>query len=84
VPLAAHFQLASPIKQAIVVGVAANPEPDESIGRLDRERSVVGADPRRPEPPDSLEMKRWMPTILLQACVSLIGEIAHLRWQGPI
>ncbi len=44
-------------KQPIVVGMAANPEPDESIGRFDGQGSVVGADPRRPEPADFLEVK---------------------------
>ena len=44
-------------KQAIVVSMAANPEPDESVGRFDGQGSVVGADPRRPEPADFLEMK---------------------------
>jgi hypothetical protein len=37
--------------------MAANPEPDESIGRFDGQGSVVGAYPRRPEPADSLEVK---------------------------
>jgi hypothetical protein len=44
-------------KQAIVVGMAANPEPDESVGRADGQSSVVGADPHRPKPPDFLEVK---------------------------
>jgi hypothetical protein len=44
---------------------AAHPEPDESIGRFDGQGSVVGADPRRPEPADFLEVKRGMPRILL-------------------
>jgi hypothetical protein len=44
-------------EQPIVLGMAANPEPHESIGRFDGEGSVVGAYPRRPEPADSLEAK---------------------------
>src|SRR5262245_39771768 len=44
-------------KQAIVVGMAANPEPDESIGRLDGQGSVVGADSNRPEATDFLEVQ---------------------------
>ena len=71
-------------KQAIVVSMAANPEPDEPVGRVDGQGSVVSADPRRPEAPDFLEMKRRMPGILLQASVGVIGKIAYLRRQGPI
>ena len=44
-------------KQPIVVGMAANPEPDESIRRFDGQSSVMDADPRRPEPADFLEVK---------------------------
>lgn len=44
-------------KQPIVVGMTADPEPDESIGRFDSQSSVVSADPGRPEPADFLEVK---------------------------
>lgn len=71
-------------KQAIVVSMAANPEPDESVGRVDGQGSVVGTDSRRPEPTDLLEVKRGMPGILLQPREGLIGEIAYLRRQRPV
>jgi hypothetical protein len=44
-------------KQAIVVSMAANPEPDEPVGCIDGQGSVVSANPRRPEPTDLLEVK---------------------------
>jgi len=44
-------------KQAIVVSMAANPKPDEPVGNLDGQGSVVNADPSRPEPTDLLEVK---------------------------
>lgn len=44
-------------KQAIVLSMATNPEPDESVRRVDGEGSVVGADPDRPEATDFLEVK---------------------------
>ena len=44
-------------KQTIVVGMAANPEPDESIGHFDGQRAVADADPRRPEATDLFEVK---------------------------
>jgi hypothetical protein len=71
-------------KQAIVVSMATNPEPDESVRHVDGKGSVVGADAHRPEATDFLEMERGMPRILLQARVGLIGEIAYLGRQGPI
>ena len=71
-------------KQTIVVSMAANPEPDESVRRVDGQGAVVGADPYRPEATDLLEVKRGMPRILLQSPVGLIGEIAYLGRQGPI
>jgi hypothetical protein len=42
-------------KQAIVVRMAADPEPDESVWCVDGQGSVMGTDPRRPEPADLLE-----------------------------
>jgi hypothetical protein len=71
-------------KQAIVVGMAPNPEPDDSIRGVDSQSSVVGADAHRPEPTDFLEVKCRMPGILLQARVGVIGKIAYLGWQGFI
>jgi hypothetical protein len=37
--------------------MAANPEPDEPVGRVDGQGSVVRAYPDRPEPTDLLEVK---------------------------
>ena len=71
-------------EQPIVVGMASNPEPDEPIWHFDGQRAVAGADPCRPEAADFLEMKGWMPGILLQPHVRLIGEILHVRRQGAI
>ena len=61
-------------KQPIVVGMAANPEPDEPVCRFDCESAVVSSDPSRPEPAALLEVKCGMPRVLLQARVRLIGE----------
>jgi hypothetical protein len=44
-------------KQAIVVSMAANPEPDEPVEPVDGQGAVVGADSRRPKPTDLLEVK---------------------------
>ena len=61
-------------KQPIVVGMAANPEPDEPVCRFDCESAVVSSDPSRPEPAALLEVKCGVPRVLLQARVRLIGE----------
>ena len=71
-------------KQTIVVSIAADPEPDEPVRRVDREGSVVSADSRGPEPPHFLEVKRRMPWILLDPRVGLIGKVPHFGRQGPI
>ena len=68
-------------KQPIVVGMAANPEPNESIWRFDREGAVAASHPSRPEPADLLEVKRGMPGVLLEARERLIGEIPNLGRQ---
>src|SRR5437660_11507347 len=67
-------------KQPIVVGMAANPEPDEAVCRFDCESAVVSSGPSRPEPADLLEVR--MPRALLQARVRLIGEIPNLSGRG--
>jgi hypothetical protein len=44
-------------KQPIVVGMTANPEPDQPVRYFDREGTIVSTDARRPEPADLLEVK---------------------------
>jgi hypothetical protein len=58
--------------------VAANPEPDEAVRRFDSQGPVVGADASRPESADLLEVKGWMPGILLQLRERLVGASANL------
>lgn len=71
-------------KQAIVVGMTADPEPYEAVGCLYREGAIVGPDPSRPEAAYLLEMKGRMTWVLFQARVGLVGKLLNLRWQGPI
>jgi len=71
-------------KQAIVVGMAADPEPYESVGRLYREGAIVSPDPSRPEAADLLEVMGRMTWVSFQARVGLIGKLLDLRWQGSI
>jgi hypothetical protein len=43
-------------EQPIVVRVGTDPEPDEVVRRLDRQGTVAGPDPSRPEAADLLEV----------------------------
>ena len=71
-------------KQPIVVGMTANPEPNQPVRRFDREGAIVSADTSRPEPADLLEVERGVPRILLQASVRLIREIPNLLRQRSV
>jgi hypothetical protein len=71
-------------KQPIVVGMTADPKPDQALRCFDRESAIVSANTGRPEPAYFLEVKRGMPWVLLQACVRLIGEIPNLLRQRPV
>ena len=71
-------------KQPIVVGMAANPEPNEPVWRFGRKCAVVSSHSSRPERADLLEVKRRVPRILFQVSIRLIGEIPNLGRQGPI
>jgi hypothetical protein len=44
-------------KQPIVVGMTADPKPDQPVRYLDREGTIVRADAGRPEPAYLLEVK---------------------------
>ena len=66
-------------KQPIVVCMGADPEPHELICRLDRESAVASTDSSGPETANLLEVKRWMPRVLLQAGVRLIGKVLDVR-----
>ena len=71
-------------KQAIVVGMTADPEPQEPIARLDAQGTMVPADAHGPEAPDLLEVEGRMSGILLQSSIGLIRERPHLRWQRVV
>jgi hypothetical protein len=71
-------------KQPIVVGMATDPKPDETIRRFDCQRAVVRANPCRPELADLLEVKRWVPRLLFQTRVRAVCEIAYVGRQQLI
>ena len=64
----------APIQQPVVLGVAANPEPDEFVGAANGERAVTTAYPHRPETADRLEVERRMPWVRLEQGEVLVRD----------
>ena len=71
-------------KQAIVVRMTADPEPQEPIARFDAQGTMVPADAHGPEAPDLLEVEGRMSRVLLQSSIGLICERSHVRWQRVV
>src|SRR2546429_7630506 len=66
---------------AIVVGMTANPEPQQTIWSIHRQRTVVDPDAYRMEPAHTLEMQRRMTGIRLEKLKLLVGKVARGLWQ---
>jgi len=66
-------------KQPVVIGMGADPEPHEPVFRFHGQGAVVGSNPSRPETTDLFQVERWVPRVLLQARVCLVGEILDVR-----
>jgi len=73
-----------PLDQMIVIGVGADPEPNEVVSILDRQRSVVQPDSNRPERPDSLEVERSVLRIRFEEFETAVGRLAHQHGQASI
>ena len=71
-------------KQAIVVGMTADPKPQEPIAGFDAQGTMVPAHSHGPEAPDLLEMEGRVSRVLLQSRIGLIRERPHLRWQRVV
>jgi len=70
--------------QAIIVGVGANPEPNDSIAFEHAEGSVVQPNPRRIHGPggvNELEMKAGVVRVLLEKLVSSSRLLADISRQ---
>jgi len=48
------------LQQAVIVGVAADPEPDQIVAIADGQRTKMQADADRPVAARLLEVQRWM------------------------
>jgi len=66
---------------AIVLRMAADPEPQDAIRCVDCQRTIVCADARRVEPANAFEMQRGMLRIGLKELELFIGKGPDLLWQ---
>jgi hypothetical protein len=71
-------------KDLIVVCVAADPEPHETVGRFDREGPMMTPNPRRPESTHLPEVQGRMLRVVFQVTVGSIGEPLDLWRQGAV
>jgi hypothetical protein len=53
--------------ESIVLGVIANPEPQDRTLDLNAEGAMAKADPARPEPPHTFEMERRVMGLALRS-----------------
>lgn len=60
--------------------MVADPEPNEVIARLDRERAIRDSDTSRPEAAHFLEVERGILRVLLQASKRLVCKLADVGW----
>lgn len=70
--------------EAIILRVAADPEPEATIWDLDRERTVVRADAHRAEPTNRLEVQGRMARVLLEEREVLVGEGAGVGGESVV
>ena len=68
----------------VVVGVSTDPEPEQSIGRLDGDGPVMEPDTRGPEPTDLLEVKRWVSGVGSEKGERLISELPNLSGKRSV
>src|SRR3990172_7763718 len=64
--------------------MAADPEPQASVGNLDRQRAVMEADADRPELSNFLQMERRVLGVRLEELKGPIGVFLHERRQFAI
>src|SRR6266545_6488141 len=64
--------------------MSTDPNPIDAIRNIDTKRSVVHANPDRPEIVDLLEAEGRMPGIRLQEHVVLVREVAYRLWERAI
>ena len=71
-------------KQSVVIGMATDPKPHQTVDGFYRKCPMVRSNPSGPEAAHLLEMKRWMVWIVLQVGVGAIGEPLNFPGQRSV
>ncbi len=70
--------------EAIIFGVVADPEPQDSALDINAEGAMVKADSARPKPAHALALKRGVTSIIFEKAVLLIRQALDCRSQAPV
>jgi len=70
--------------EAIIFGVIADPEPQDSALDINSESTMMKADSARPKPAHALELKRGVTKILFEKPVLLIRQALDRRSQAAV
>ena len=70
--------------EAIIFGVIADPEPQDSAFDINAEGAMVKADAARPKPAHALELQRRVTRIIIEKAVLLIRQALDRRSQAPV
>lgn len=64
--------------QPVVLSMGADPKPDDAVGSIHADRSIVQSDSGRPEPTNVLEMERRVCRVGFEQVKGTIGLFANL------
>lgn len=64
--------------ELVILGMGADPEPQQTVGSLDRKRAIMQSYPRRPETTNLLEAERRVLMVDLQEFERLVGKLLNL------
>jgi hypothetical protein len=70
--------------EAIIFGVIADPEPQDSVLDINAERAMVTADSARPKPAHPLELKGRVTRIIFEKAIFLVRQMLHGGSQSPV
>ena len=63
--------------ESVILSVCADPEPDNPVGGLNGNCTVMQTNACRPEAAGFLEMERWVLGVGLQQVERLVGKLLH-------
>jgi len=71
-------------EDSIVLGVRADPEPDQIGAILDRQRAIVQANADSPKAPNLLQSQRRVTRVLPEQFVTTVGQASNLDRELPV